>query len=66
MAGLGREPPGRGGQHGAGTDCFVRAGDEADSNWEGGGGKFAVASTAEWSNTASVSEMQCMQGGHVG
>lgn len=34
----------------------------------GGGrrGGIAVGSTAEWPNTASVSEMHCMQGGHVG
>lgn len=64
MAGLGRETPGGGGEHSAGTDCFVRTGDETDSNWVGGR-KVVVAST-EWSNTASVSEMHCMQGGHVG
>lgn len=36
----------------------------------GGGGvgrrEIAVGSTAEWPNTASVSEMHCMQDGHVG
>lgn len=32
----------------------------------GGRGEIAVGSTAEWPNTASVSEMHCMQDGHVG
>lgn len=36
MAGLERETPGGGGQRSAGTDCFVRTGDETDSNWGGG------------------------------